>query len=210
MKYIEKGQSPDFFEEWKEEKERSSWGELQNPEKGHLRLHLLKEQGYICCYCNQKIPNHPLRSKIEHLFPKDKEKYPEKMFDFDNLFIACNGGERDAPPITLHCDSKKGANEPPPIIPTQINCANYFSYDSNGEISGVGDDAEKTIKELNLDIEKLNILRKTAINEFFDIYVEEATEEELRILLEDLEEMVDGEYVPFCKAIQFVLGEIYL
>ena len=210
MKYIDKGASPVFFEDWKRENNPTNWeNDLQNPKKRELRDHLLKEQGYICCYCNQRIENNPLRTKIEHFYPKDAHKYPELMFEYGNLLVACYGGTRDAPPRTLHCDSKKGNKEPSPISPLQINCADFFRYGSNGKIVGTDTDATNTIEELGLDIEKLKILRKRAINEYFEIFVEEANEEELEELLMDLEQKVDGKFTPFCKAIQYVLRELY-
>lgn len=209
MKHIEKGDSPEFFEEWKGENDPTVWNALQNPQKGDLRKHLLEEQGYLCCYCNQGIIDHPLRTKIEHFYPKDQDKYPEKMFEYSNLLLSCNGGERDAPPRTLHCDSKKGGDEPSPISPLKSDCADFFQYGSNGKMGGTNTDATTTITDLGLDIEKLKILRKTAINNYFELFVDEADEEELAGLLEDLEEKVDGKFAPFCKAIQYVLKELY-
>jgi len=78
MKYIEKQASPTFFENWKKENSPTIWNDLKNPQKKIFREHLLQEQDYLCCYCNQAIPDHPLRTKIEHLYPKDEDKYPEK------------------------------------------------------------------------------------------------------------------------------------
>jgi len=53
-----------------------------------------------------------------------------------------------------------------------------------------------------LDIKKLRILRKKAIDEYLEIYSEEETDE----ILEELSEKgIEGKYIPFCKAIEFVL-----
>jgi len=82
----------------------------------------------------------------------------KKTFDYDNIFIACNGGERDGKPVTLHCDSKKDNNEPSPICPNQIDCAKQFRYFSNGTIEGLNEEATQTIKELGLNIKNSKYL----------------------------------------------------
>ncbi len=210
MKYIDKNASPDFFEEWKKTINPSKWNELRSPEKDQLRRTLLEEQGYICCYCNQGIADHPLYTKIEHLYPKDEDKYPEQMFDYGNLLLACSGGEKDAKPRTLHCDSKKGNNEPPSVVPLQTDCEKHFQYFSNGEMEGISEDGKTTIDELGLNIKKLKILREKAINEYFEIYeIDDLKENEIQESILDLNQKVEGKYIPFCKAIKFILNQYY-
>ncbi|WP_286019158.1 HNH endonuclease family protein, partial [Candidatus Venteria ishoeyi] len=68
-----------------------------------LRLSLLKEQGYICCYCMSNISisieNEVEKTKIEHYKPRDSnKKHTELELDFKNLYIACDGEKS-------HCDT---------------------------------------------------------------------------------------------------------
>ena len=74
MKYIEKQTSPQSFDLWKEKKKNrqedlakikeltskkldARWNNLKSKTDifNLLRESLLKEQGYLCCYCQQKI-----------------------------------------------------------------------------------------------------------------------------------------------------------
>jgi len=211
MKHIQKQNSPQFFEDWKvanevETPEKAAlkiWDKLQNPEKEQLRIHLLKEQGYLCCYCNQAIKNDPLRTKIEHLYPKDKEKYPERKFTYDNIMLACNGGERDKP-VVQHCDTKKGNNEPTAIHPLKSNCAELFLYNALGEIDEISDEAHTTISDLGLYIDKLNTLRKIAIDTFIEEHLSK-TDEDIAFELQLLVTKIEEKFSPFCTAVyQFI------
>ena len=54
-----------------------------------LKKVLLKDQGFICCYCGKRIfDDH--NTVIEHLIPKGSNK--DLTLDFDNLLASCNGG----------------------------------------------------------------------------------------------------------------------
>lgn len=239
MKYIHKEASPTLFEDWKKANEVETpekaklkiWDILQNPEKKALRTHLLKEQGYLCCYCNQLIEVDPidtisLRSKIEHLYPKDEKKYPEKKFTYDNLLVACNGGQRDKPDdlvklldlddseelgkiVKEHCDTKKGNKEPSPIHPLQENCETFFKYNALGEIEGKSEEANTTISVLGLDIDKLNILRKKAIDTFIDKHLSKS-DEEILFELQLLTTKVEDKFNPFCIAIYKYIKNNYI
>ncbi len=58
MRYIKKQQTPQEFLDWKaksNEDWQPTWDDLKNPEKTIVRQSLLKEQGYICCYCQRRI-----------------------------------------------------------------------------------------------------------------------------------------------------------
>jgi len=216
MKYIQRQTSPPFFEDWKKANDVETpekavfkkWDILLNPVKNDLRTHLLKEQGYLCCYCNQLIEAEPLdtisqRTKIEHLHPKDKEKYPEKKFTYGNLLVACKGGEKDKP-VVQHCDAKKGGEEPTPIHPLQKNCEVFFEYNVFGEINGSTPEEIKTISVLGLDIAKLNLLRKKAIDTFIEEHLTKP-DEEILTELQFLTTKVEDKFNPFCIAIsQFI------
>lgn len=67
---------------------------LQNRYKNHEIMDVLRRM-YIdpdgiclCCYCESEIDDvgYP---NIEHRYPKDPDKYPEKTFEWDNLHLAC-------------------------------------------------------------------------------------------------------------------------
>jgi len=120
-------------------------------ESYNLRKQLLEEQGYICCYCMSRIDCN--NSKIEHFKPQTK--YRAFQIDYQNLFIACNGGEGKKGK-EQYCDSFKGEDEL-----TSINLLGameqYIKYSKLGEISS----SNSTIgKELNTILNLNNSMLK--------------------------------------------------
>lgn len=79
--------------------------EFQNV-KDKLREDLNVEQGKICCYCCQQLEL--LRTKIEHFLAKsapdrvDKaQAFAERVFNYDNLLLSCDGGEISQKPYEV-------------------------------------------------------------------------------------------------------------
>ena len=167
-----------------------------------LRDSLVKEQFYLCCYCNNAIKGESLDTKIEHYLPK--ETYRENIFNYQNLLASCNGGERDkSRPRDLHCDSYKGSKDPSSlsvINPLDLKVLSDFSYTENGEISGNTEEGKGTILFLNLHCTKLNLLRKIAIETY--IYDEKIDTE---TLIKEVSEPLNGQLQAFCMAILNVL-----
>ena len=65
---------------------RSCFDSLTSKEK--LREELDKEQHSLCVYCMKRIESsNQLKVKIEHYIPLSEDK--EKIFDYNNLFLAC-------------------------------------------------------------------------------------------------------------------------
>ncbi len=99
MKHILKQSSPQTFEDWKKNKQPKEW---TRPPNAVLLKFLLEDQGHICCYCGIRIfEDH--KTIIEHLLPKDENKYPDKMYDYDNLLASCNGDQKNI----IHICSKE-------------------------------------------------------------------------------------------------------
>lgn len=183
MKHIIKGESPEGFESWKAADQPTSWDEFKGTlpsenkreegvayySKVELREVLLEEQGHTCCYCEMQIFNSP-NSKIEHIEPREGDTQTERIFDYSNLVLSCNGGERDPKPKTLHCDTKKDNNYIK-ISPLDPRCETEITFTIEGKISGLTTNAQDSISVLNLHIPKLNNLREAAIAGF--IYLDE-------------------------------------
>lgn len=115
MKFIEKtGKTPQELTTWKnyhstnlynlycdaKKTGKEIWEYLDNHEaldssctniynKKKLKSSLLKDQGYICCYCGKRILD-DFRTILEHLHPKSK--YKDKTYDYTNLLASCDGG----------------------------------------------------------------------------------------------------------------------
>jgi uncharacterized protein (TIGR02646 family) len=234
MKHIVKEIEPKAFAEWREHRreeiERKTregdidavFGMLQNPPnpdtaveddapyfKNQLREELLREQGYICCYCTRSIGNSHT-TKIEHFLPKEKGKYPEKVFTYDNLLVCCDGGEREKEtPRELYCDTKKGKKDPTNpvqvISPFHPNCEDFFEFDEMGKIHAANSDNQGkiAIEFFGLDARALNLLREKVLNE----YILNIWTEDMDIAFETslLKEKVNGKFQPFCTAIISVM-----
>jgi len=58
MKYIVKGQEPQTFSQWRGQ-ENDDWSPtydaLPGKTKQDLKEALMREQGFLCCYCEQRL-----------------------------------------------------------------------------------------------------------------------------------------------------------
>ena len=222
MKYIVKKASPEQFEKWKNYKRPSKWSDLDGKpipiekreekaeyySKHELRQYLLEEQGAVCCYCEMRAENNPLRVKIDHIEPREGDTQTERIFDYSNLSLSCNGGERDPiKPKILHCDTHK-KNKTIPFSHLEIRCEQELTFALDGTIIGLTNDGKEVIKTLNLSIPKLNNLRDDAIAGF--IYTDEdktelITSEEGRLLLDRLQKVNN---LPFKTSILSALRQL--
>lgn len=114
-----------------------------------LQESLYREQGYLCAYCERRIPVRDKMStedhRIEHWHCRDK--YPDEVFSYGNLLMCCpgqiGGGE-------CHCDVRKG-NDIIEWSPLKKECTDSIRYSSDGTILSSN---ARWDKELN---EKLNL-----------------------------------------------------
>lgn len=135
------------------------------PDKDKLRESLLKEQGYICCYCMSRIKLDEM--KIEHWQPQTK--YISRQLDYRNLLGACMG-KQGARPQKQHCDTRKGDSEIT-INPIEgdKNCENLIRYRPDGEIYSIDTSINRDLNEtLNLNLEFLKKNRKAALDVVLD------------------------------------------
>jgi len=131
------------------------------PNKDDLRKSLLKEQGYICCYCMSRIKSDEM--KIEHWQPQTK--YTSRQLDYRNLLGACMGNQ-GARPQNQHCDTRKADSE---IIINPIegdkNCENLIKYRPDGKIYSDDVSVNCDLNEtLNLNLGFLKKNRKDALD----------------------------------------------
>jgi len=134
-------------------------------DKDKLRESLLKEQGYICCYCMSRIKLDEM--KIEHWQPQTK--YTSRQLDYRNLLGACMGNQ-GARPQNQHCDTRKGDSEIT-INPTEggKNCENLIRYRPDGEVYSTDESINRDLNEtLNLNLEFLKKNRKVALDVVLD------------------------------------------
>jgi uncharacterized protein (TIGR02646 family) len=208
MKYIAKGQEPATFTRWKNLR-NSDWTPtyeaLRGNEKRVVMEALKKEQGHLCCYCERRLELND--SHIEHLKPQGENLFPENQLDYDNLLCSCQREVERGEPI--HCGNSKGSwyNDHLLISPLSADCEAKFKYTFDGYIKPATDDdvaASKTIDKLKLNIDKINTLRRKAIEPFID---EELTETDLnnftrRYLIDKAEN--EGKFNEFFTTIKYL------
>lgn len=205
MKYIKKKSTPPELIAYKS----TTGANYKDLIKNHpdiadiVRLSLADEQGYICCYCGRKIDGIE-HTRIEHIFPKSLPDFQPMDLDYENnLLAACDGGRQDRQtdttltPNDLFCDVYKD-NKIIPIHPLNPVCEAKFMFDINGEIFGLGSDAEVTINLLNLNSVILKNKRKAAIKYYIDYPVADWKGEYERLSKKDNY----GKYEEFCFVLQ--------
>lgn len=133
---------------------------LDQDTMSQLRLVLLEDQGYVCCYCQKRIPEKLLpKSKIEHF--KCRHSFPGMQLEFQNLFIACNGvGNKEE----KTCDTKKGRRAIDSLDFLTTNFEDEIAYGKIGTISARNQDLNDEINDvLNLNDDNLIEARKQVL-----------------------------------------------
>ncbi|MDJ0799763.1 MAG: TIGR02646 family protein [Calothrix sp. MO_167.B12] len=172
-------------------------------EKNELRQSLLTEQGYICCYCMQRISIDNM--KIEHWKPQTK--YRELQLDYNNLLGACKGGE-GSPPQFQYCDTKKGDKQITiSPIDNHRNCEKLIKYRADGKIYS---DDETINNELN---EVLNLNMQTLVNNRKEVWFSVIEQLNSKYPKKDWKSAIkreiqkwsnqqgDGKYRPYCQIV---------
>ena len=171
MKHIVKNQNTPAFDEWKASA-NENWqptygrGGLRGAEKKEVKDSLMKEQGYICCYCERQLTDDD--SHIEHFNPQSNNVVDP--LDYTNMLCSCQDQLNKGEP--RHCgNSKDNWFDEALLISPLGDCEGHFAYTADGKIHPVNEfdaAAIKTIEKLKLDIELLNDLRNKAIEPFLD------------------------------------------
>lgn len=101
-------------------------------DKEKIRSHLIKEQHGLCAYCMKKIYDDSRSTVIDHRISLKKDK--EKVFDHNNLFAVCMGGQtsEDRNKV-LCCDALKGDKDIT-IDPTNKDHMDKIRYNKTGKI----------------------------------------------------------------------------
>ena len=207
MKRILKGNSPKFFEDWKRNFEiRNSRKpnykfDFKGDTKSDLKRELLKEQGYLCCYCMDRVLDES--SHIEHFIPQVHCR--DKDLDYSNMFVSCNGYTEEL--WDDHCGHRKDNwyDSSLMLSPTSVKIDESFEYTIDGHIFGKNVKAIEMIAQLGLDSYDLNRKRKAALeaSEFYEEFTYD--DDEINRFIESYETKVDDCYTPFCNVIIYNL-----
>ena len=141
--------------------------------------------------------------------PKDRNKFPERQLDYDNLLCSCQLELEKGEP--RHCGNSKGSwfQENNFVSPLNPDCEKKFKYTFDGYIEPVDENDEPTIttiEKLRLGIDKLNKLREKAIEPFIEIPL---SDKELKKLVTGYlrnKTINGGKYNEFYTTIKFLFG----
>lgn len=155
-------------------KQGGRYGDLPHDAKEQIRATLLRDQGFLCCYCMRSIqPERGHRVRIEH--HQSQSRTGERDLDWDNLLAACSGADktrsrdendgaaRKVPWAQQTCDYRKG-DSPITINPLTSN-VDAIGYLANGRVLHPNEELQQDIDErLNLNVDFLMDARKAARN----------------------------------------------
>ncbi len=157
---IDKRTVPAFLTEYKRQPEAN----YKDLDKQKLRTFLLKDQGYVCCYCMQRIHDDSLKVKIEHFKSQDgfkKHVHSTNPLDYKNLFVCCLGNEGQKSQFQT-CDTKKGNTELTSFNLLSTDFENIITYNKEGHIRSSDDKIDNELNEvLNLNNQSLKTNRES-------------------------------------------------
>lgn len=217
MKHIKKNQTQEcltaiqnFIRDKKQRGENPHYDSFLD--KNLIRVSLLKEQGYVCAYCTQRIEDNPLKTKIEHWKTREsynKEENSEGTLDYNNLLVVCLGNINGS----LHCDSSRPENSVLTVKPTEKKLTEQISYLRNGKIESKNEAIHKDLndaKHLNLNVQVLQDNRKKALNDIqkaFEIRCKgkdfEKSEKIKKGIVQQFVALKQGKFEPYSEIVTF-------
>ena len=206
MKHIDKGKEPSSLITHRKQ-QNADYGNLPTKAKKEIREALLQEQGFVCCYCMQRIQEDTM--KIEHWKP---QRHAHSQLDYHNLLAACDGNE-GAERKEQHCDTHKGEFEIS-INPADNvkNCEHFVEYRKNGTIYSKNHVIDEELNViLNLNVETLKENRATIIdqvkNEITRVKGKNASWpiRYVKKIIRKYENKIDEKYIPYCQVVIYFL-----
>lgn len=215
MKKIIKGQPPKSLVEYRRKK-GASYAALDSDVKRQLREALLKEQGYLCCYCTRRIPESTRPGvKIEHF--SNQKQYSERALDYRNMLVACTGGQ-GKPQKQQTCDAHK-ADQKLTFDPTDNdkNIEDFIRYTADGRIFSENKALDRELNScLNLNNEALIEVRQVLYKRVTEAIRKEGKKLGSKPLKtsflknskeEYLDKNAEGKYKPFCMVGVYVVNK---
>jgi uncharacterized protein (TIGR02646 family) len=177
-------------------------------EKDELRLKLLEEQGYICCYCMSRIQA-PTRDKMKIEHWQSQVEFQGLQLDYRNLLASCRGNE-DSDSKDFHCDKKK-SDDRITLNPMNKQMMEQITFGKYGDIR-INDEAlqDDVNNVLNLNAQTLKTQRESVYKgvtlflkkEFGNKPPSKAV---LNRALKKWSEKNDGQFQPFCQVVIYFL-----
>ena len=204
MRPIRKGPEPPELREWKAKTSddwQPTYSNLSNLAKDAIRRDLLKEQGAVCCYCEQRIEAQSGTSHIEHLEPQTSEEGRGQGLDYTNMLYSCSATR------SQHCGHKKQETRLG-VHPLMEDCTSHFEFGSDGGVAANRSAKNKeagigAIKTLGLNAEPLRLLRREALDSLLRYLDAEQLD---RIPTDLMQRDEEGKNLPFATFLVQVLA----
>jgi uncharacterized protein (TIGR02646 family) len=209
MKHIKKKPEPASLIAFKQQDNddwQAEWVTLTSSVKQDIHRSLLEEQGALCCYCEGRITVQS--SHIEHLHPQSRPPVTLQL-EYSNLFASCQRELQRREP--LHCGALKEDwyDAAVMVSPLDRGCEQRFKFTAAGEIypRRPSDAASaETIRRLGLNIDKLQALRRKAIEAMLEGLDDLSSASDVEDLIKAFNERdTSGEFTEFSTAITDVL-----
>jgi uncharacterized protein (TIGR02646 family) len=164
VRHIRKGPEPQSLLKYRQGA-GATYDDLPQGAKDEIREQLAREQGFICCYCMQRITPEPFGMKIEHWAPQGDPATSHLQLSWKNLLGACYGNQGQ-PPRAQHCDTRKGDTHLT-VNPTDERCEQLVRFLADGTVeSGVPAVNADLQQSLNLNYALLKNNRKVVLDAF--------------------------------------------
>ncbi len=217
MKFIEKGTAPNDLRTYRDTTPNAVFDDCP---KSVVRDALLREQGFICAYCMQRISAdlntfHKPKTEIEHF--KSQHRYPDLQLRYRNMLGVCNGNAGKGK-HKLICDKSKSRFDDThdlTIDPQNQDRINQIKYMQSGkifsDIDTVNDDLNKVLNlnEQDLKERRANLYErlKAKIKSFWAITRGNKTKVKALILEEHRRwnSRTDSKFMPLCGMVLYVL-----
>ncbi len=197
------------------EKRSTPGASFDSCNKDDIRNALLKEQGYICAYCMQRISQNlneegKTVTKIEHYQAQSSDN--SLQLNYMNMLGVCRGNEGEAKKLQ-HCDTARG-NQRLTVNPLDANCESLVKYETSGDIYSDNENVNHDLTAiLKLNNQRLVEYRKEAIDAARQAMMTRAnknkeqtwSKKDLTAEIKRWKSRVEGKFEPFCMAAVYYL-----
>jgi uncharacterized protein (TIGR02646 family) len=160
-----KGPAPSVLTGW-QATPNADWDSLSGSDKEKVREALLRDQGYLCAYCQRRIPTKDDRMKVEHWRAQSGGK--DKL-RWSNLLGVCLGDEKaetGSPEGEHHCDTARGDATLflHPVEGQGPTARDHLAYTAQGEVRPRETPNQEAVRgdisTLNMNAERLRRQRR--------------------------------------------------
>lgn len=200
MREIVKGEAPPELAAFKRRNPNARYTDLTSVERQAINALCRSEQYSICAYCCKAIDEK--NSMNEHV--EARAIAPGRSLDYTNIVASCKSPRQ--------CDDAHKA-QPLLLTPLMSECETELKFYLSGKVDGLTERARECIRVLNIGEGNrgLKEQRKQLVDALIFQQSERADDlqvmddELLEIILEDIDQPVDGRLAPFAPVLSNII-----